>query len=95
MMLYTINSESQKVPSTNLCGTARKKHIEGQIVPPPPQCAPSLNRLKRLSRKRAKDKPWITTGLKQSIKEKHLLYQKFVFDRTEESKVAYKTFKNK
>ena len=39
--------------------------------------------LKSLSRKRAKDKPWITTGLKQSIKQKHLLYQKFVFDRTE------------
>ena len=53
--------------------------------------------LKRLSRKRAKDKPWITAGLKQSIKQKHLLYQQFVFvnDRTEENKVAYKTFKNK
>ena len=25
--------------------------------------------LKRLSRKRAKDKPWITAGLKQSIKQ--------------------------
>ena len=51
--------------------------------------------LKRLSRKRAKDKPWITTGLKPSIKQKHLLYQQFVFDRTEENKVAYKTLKNK
>ena len=51
--------------------------------------------LKRLSRKRAKDKPWITTGLNQSIKQKHLLYQQFVFDRTEENKVVYKTFKNK
>ena len=30
---------------------------------------------KRLSRKRAKDKPWITTGFKESIKQKHLLYQ--------------------
>ena len=29
----------------------------------------------RLSRKRAKDKPWITSGLKQSIKQKHTLYQ--------------------
>ena len=51
--------------------------------------------LKRLSRKRAKDKPWITAGLKQSIKQKHLLYQQFIFDRTEENKVAYKIFKNK
>ena len=43
---------------------------------------------KRLFRKRAKDKPWITTGLKESIKQKHLLYQKFIFDRSEENKVA-------
>ena len=51
---------------------------------------------KRLSRKRAKDKPWITTtGLKESIKQKHLLYQKFIFDSSEENKVAYKIFKNK
>ena len=27
---------------------------------------------KRLSRKRAKDKPWATSGLKQSIKYKHI-----------------------
>ena len=50
---------------------------------------------KRLSRKRAKDKPWITTGLKESIKRKHLLYQKFIFDSSEENKVVYKVFKNK
>ena len=43
---------------------------------------------KRLSRRRAKDKPWITTGLKESIKQKHLLYQKFIFDSSEENKVA-------
>ena len=49
--------------------------------------------LKRLSRKRAKDKPWITTGLKQIIKQKHLLYQKFVFDRTEENKVVHRLSK--
>ena len=34
---------------------------------------------KRLLRKRAKDKPWITSGLKQSIKQKHILYQKYTF----------------
>ena len=50
---------------------------------------------KRLSTERAKDKPWITTGLKESIKQKHLLYKKFIFNRSEESKVAYKIFKNK
>ena len=50
---------------------------------------------KRLFRKMAKDKPWITTGLKESTKQKHLLYQKFIFDHSEENKVAYKIFKNK
>ena len=50
---------------------------------------------KRLSTKRAKDKPWITTGLKESIKQKHLLYKKFIFNKSEENKVAYKIFKNK
>ena len=48
-----------------------------------------------MSGKRAEDKPWITTGLKESIKQKHLLYQKFIFDSSEENKVAYKIFKNK
>ena len=50
---------------------------------------------KRLSRKRAKDKPWITTGLKESIKRKHLLYQKFIFHSSEENKVVDEVFKNK
>ena len=50
---------------------------------------------KRLSRKRAKDKPWVTSGLKQSIKHKHILYQKYIFNQTEENKITYKTFKNK
>ena len=49
---------------------------------------------KRLFRKRAKDKPWIINGLKESINRKHLLYQKFIFDNSEENKV-YKVFKNK
>ena len=48
-----------------------------------------------MSRKGVKDKPWITTGLKESIKRKHLLYQKFIFDSSEENKVAHKIFKNK
>ena len=50
---------------------------------------------KRLSRKRAKDKPWITSGLKQSIKQKHILYQKYIFHQTEENKTIYKLYKNK
>ena len=50
---------------------------------------------KKLSRKRAKDKPWVTSGLKQSIKHKHILYQKYIFNQTEENKITYKTFKNR
>ena len=50
---------------------------------------------KRLFRKRAKDKPWIINGLKESINRKHLLYQKFIFDNSEENKVVCKVFKNK
>ena len=44
---------------------------------------------------RAKDKPWITSGLKQSIKQKHTLYQKYIFNQTEENKTVYKIYKNK
>ena len=50
---------------------------------------------KRLSRKRAKDKPWITSGLKQSIKKKIILYQKYIFHQIEENKTIYKLYKNK
>ena len=50
---------------------------------------------KRWSRKSAKDKPWITTGFIESTKQKHLLYQKFIFDNSDENKVAFKIFKNK
>ena len=50
---------------------------------------------KRLSRKRAKDKPWVTSGLKRSIEHKRILCQKYIFNQTEENKITYKTFKNK
>ena len=46
---------------------------------------------KRLSGKIGKDKPWVTSGLKQSIK--HISYQKYIFNQTEENKITYKTFK--
>ena len=51
--------------------------------------------LKTLSRKRAKDKVWITTGLKQSIKRKAELYRKYLNHPTTENKLAYTTFKNR
>ena len=50
----------------------------------------------KLSRNRSKNKPWITTGLKQSIiKQKHLLYQKYIYDSTEVNNQIYNIFKNK
>ena len=47
----------------------------------------------KLSRKRSKDKPWIK--LKQSIKQKHLLYQKYIYNFTGENNQTYKIIKNK
>ena len=49
----------------------------------------------KLSRKRSEDKPWITTGLKQSIKQKHLLHHKYIYDSTEVNNQIYKILKNK
>ena len=49
----------------------------------------------KLSRKGSIDKPWITTRLKQNIKQKHLLYQKYRYNSTEENNQIYKIFKNK
>ena len=49
----------------------------------------------RSSRKRASNKPWITIALNVSIKEKHKLYQKFVFSQTHLNAKFYKTFQNR
>ena len=49
----------------------------------------------QVSRKRAKDKKWITTGLKESIKHKNRLYMKYLKKPTDENKLAYARYKNK
>ena len=49
----------------------------------------------KLSRKRAKDKPLITSGLKNSIKKKHILYRRFLLDKSDKSHMEYKTYNNK
>ena len=46
--------------------------------------------LVNLSRKRAKDKPWITIGLKKSIKEKHRLFRIYKFNHSVENEQKYK-----
>ena len=48
----------------------------------------------KLSRKRANDKPWITSGSKTSMKEKHLLYNKYLQNRSDENKLEYTTYNN-
>ena len=50
--------------------------------------------LVKLSHKRAKDKPWITTGLKKSIKEKHRLYRNYNLNLSEQNETAYKQYNN-
>ena len=50
----------------------------------------------KLSRKRAKDKPWIriTTALKKSIQEKQQLYKKYKFNHSAENEKLYKRYNN-
>ena len=50
--------------------------------------------LVKLSRKRAKDKPWITTGLKKSIKEKQRLFRIYKFDHSVENEQKYRKYNN-
>ena len=49
----------------------------------------------KLSRKRANDKPWISTALKTSIKQKHKVYQRFLYLQTPYNELLYKAYKNK
>ena len=89
----------QKLPGeVNWDMELRRKNIKKAMLSFNQKITAAYNKsfqFKRLSRKRAKDKPWITAGLKESIKRKHLLYEKFLFDSSEDNKVIYKVFKNK
>ena len=49
----------------------------------------------RVSRKQAKDKQWITKGIKISIRHKNRLYKKYVNKPNDINKAAYKNYKNK
>ena len=50
--------------------------------------------LKRLSRKRAKDKKWVTLGIKISSNTKDKLYRKYLKKPTPQNKVLYSRYKN-
>ena len=102
--MVRIYSEQNKNTFQKLLGEAnrdmelRHKNINEAMLSFSQKITAASNKsfqFKRLSRKRAKDKPWITTGLKESIKRKHLLYQKFILDSSEENKVVCKVFKNR
>ena len=40
-------------------------------------------------------KPWITSVILKSIKRKHRLYKKFLHDKSDHSKLKYKSYKNR
>ena len=44
----------------------------------------------KLPHKRAKDKPWITSALKASIKQKRRLYRRLLLNQTEANKLFIK-----
>ena len=46
------------------------------------------------SRSRIKDKPWITKGLKQSIRNNHKLYRLSIRNGDNDSKTKYRKYKN-
>ena len=50
--------------------------------------------LVHVSRSRIKDKPWITKGLKQSIRNNHKLYRLSIHDGNNDSKTKYRKYKN-
>ena len=50
---------------------------------------------KRLSRKRAKDKVWVTKGLKTSIIKKNQLYKKSIRTNTPDVHSRYRTYANR
>ena len=50
--------------------------------------------LVKLSRKRAQNKPWVTTGLKKSIKEEHRLFIIYKSNDSVENEQKYKKYSN-
>ena len=54
------------------------------------QCFP----LTKISRKRAKDKEWVTLGIKKSCNHKSSLYKKFLKHPTQENKAKYIKYRN-
>ena len=51
--------------------------------------------LVKLSRSKMKNKPYITPGIKVSIKERDRLYEKYLNNKNTQTKAAWKLFRNK
>ena len=51
--------------------------------------------LTKLSRSKAKDKPFISSAIKVSIKHKHKLYNKYLNNRSEMNKIAWSRYSNR
>ena len=51
--------------------------------------------LVKLSRSKMKNKPYITPGIKISIKERNRLYEKYLSNKNTQTKAAWKLFRNK
>ena len=49
--------------------------------------------LVKISRKKFKDKPWITSGIKTSIKRREMLHEKFIEMPTKENELTWKRYK--
>ena len=49
--------------------------------------------LVRLSRKRSKDKAWITSALKKSSKTKNNMYKKWITTRNKEDEILHKEYR--
>ena len=58
------------------------------------ECYNSSFPVLRLSRKRAKNKPWVTTAVKQSITKKHILFRNFILNRLAENEATYEQYNN-
>ena len=48
-----------------------------------------------MSKKSFKDKPYITSGIKVSLKTKYRFYKKYLNNPNDENKAAWKCFRNK
>ena len=78
-----------QVLNTNDCNTATNEYIK-VIKDAFNQSFP----LTKLSRTRAKDKKWITKGLRKSCNMKMKLYKKFLKHPTNENKIKFKKYRN-